>query len=226
MEVLRFDEGRLEIDTVKHAVLRDGEPVDLTPNEYKLLLALASYPGRAYSRFELVNRVQGYDFEGYERTIDVHVKNLRKKIEPDPSQAALRRDGDRRRLPAGQAVSEGRRCAGGLRGRALGGRVRRRGAAGHGRDDHLLERQPRRRTSRPRPRTRLHNSAATSATWPRSCPATARWTRQGIETLHHLAQIDFLAVDLYDAERQARVLASAVGAGAGGRGGDGAGHGG
>ncbi len=85
VEILRFDEGRLEIDTVKRAVLRDGEPVDLTPNEYKLLLALARYPGRAYSRFELVNRVQGYDFEGYERTIDVHVKNLRKKIEPDPS---------------------------------------------------------------------------------------------------------------------------------------------
>ena len=85
VEVLRFDEGRLEIDTVKRVVLRDGEPVDLTPNEYKLLLALATYPGRAYSRFELVNRVQGYDYDGYERTIDVHVKNLRKKIEPDPS---------------------------------------------------------------------------------------------------------------------------------------------
>ncbi len=85
VEVLRFDEGRLEIDTVKHVVLRDGRPVDLTPNEYKLLLALASYPGRAYSRFELVNRVQGYDYDGDERTIDVHVKNLRKKVEPDPS---------------------------------------------------------------------------------------------------------------------------------------------
>jgi DNA-binding response OmpR family regulator len=85
VEVLRFDEGRLEIDTVKHAVLRDGRPVDLTPNEYKLLLALASYPGRAYSRFELVNRVQGYDYDGDERTIDVHIKNLRKKIEPDPA---------------------------------------------------------------------------------------------------------------------------------------------
>ena len=85
VEILRFDEGRLEIDTVKRAVLRDGELVELTPNEYKLLLALARYPGRAYSRFELVNRVQGYDYEGYERTIDVHVKNLRKKIEPDPA---------------------------------------------------------------------------------------------------------------------------------------------
>ena len=83
--VLRFDEGRLEIDTVKRSVRRDGEAIELTPNEYKLLLALARYPGRVYSRFELVNRVQGYDYEGYERTIDVHVKNLRKKLEPDPS---------------------------------------------------------------------------------------------------------------------------------------------
>jgi len=82
--VLRFDEGRLEIDTTKRSVRRDGEAIELTPNEYKLLLALARYPGRVYSRFELVNRVQGYDYEGYERTIDVHVKNLRKKLEPDP----------------------------------------------------------------------------------------------------------------------------------------------
>jgi DNA-binding response OmpR family regulator len=84
VEILRFDEGRLEIDTVKQAVRRDGAAVQLTPNEYKLLLALARYPGRVYSRFELVNRVQGYDYEGYERTIDVHVKNLRKKLEADP----------------------------------------------------------------------------------------------------------------------------------------------
>jgi DNA-binding response OmpR family regulator len=78
-----FDGGRLEIDTVEHVVKRDGVAVDLTPNEYKLLTTLARYPGRAYSRFELIDRVQGYDFEGFERTIDVHVKNLRKKIEPD-----------------------------------------------------------------------------------------------------------------------------------------------
>jgi DNA-binding response OmpR family regulator len=64
-------------------VRRDGVAVDLTPNEYKLLTTLARYPGRAYSRFELIDRVQGDDFEGFERTIDVHVKNLRKKIEPD-----------------------------------------------------------------------------------------------------------------------------------------------
>ena len=84
VETLSFDEGALVIDTVQHEVRRGAEIVDLTPNEYKLLTTLARYPGRAYSRFELINHVQGYDYEGYERTIDAHVKNLRKKIEPDP----------------------------------------------------------------------------------------------------------------------------------------------
>ena len=86
VQLLSFDGGALAIDTVRHEVRRQGTPVDLTPNEYKLLVALARYPGRAYSRFELVNLVQGFDFEGYERTIDAHVKNLRRKIEPNPRQ--------------------------------------------------------------------------------------------------------------------------------------------
>ena len=84
VETLSLGDGALEIDTVQHEVRRDGQVVDLTPNEYKLLVTLARYPGRVYSRFELINHVQGYDYEGYERTIDAHVKNLRKKIEPDP----------------------------------------------------------------------------------------------------------------------------------------------
>ena len=84
VEVLSFDDGALEIDTVQHEVRRGGEAVELTPNEYRLLVTLARYPGRVYSRFELINHVQGYDFEGYERTTDAHVKNLRKKIEPNP----------------------------------------------------------------------------------------------------------------------------------------------
>ena len=82
-EQMLFDDGRLVIDGVRHEVRIADEPVDLTPTEYKLLSALAQYPGRAYSRFELINRVQGHDFEGYERTIDAHVKNLRRKIEVD-----------------------------------------------------------------------------------------------------------------------------------------------
>jgi two-component system response regulator RegX3 len=83
--IASFDEGRLRIDDLRHEVLRDGDPVDLTPSEFKLLAALATYPGRVYSRYELINRVQGTDFEGYERTIDAHVKNLRRKLEPDPA---------------------------------------------------------------------------------------------------------------------------------------------
>jgi DNA-binding response OmpR family regulator len=83
-EQLRFDDGRLVIDNTRHEVLIDSEPVELTATEYKLLSALAQYPGRVYSRLELVNRVQGHDFDGYERTIDAHVKNLRHKIESDP----------------------------------------------------------------------------------------------------------------------------------------------
>jgi DNA-binding response OmpR family regulator len=85
VSVLSIDGGQLEIDTQQYTVRRNGEVVDLTPNEYRLLTALATYPGRVYSRLELVDRVQGDDFAGDERTIDVHVKNLRKKIEPDPS---------------------------------------------------------------------------------------------------------------------------------------------
>ncbi|MCY7302896.1 MAG: response regulator transcription factor [Thermoleophilia bacterium] len=84
VELVSLADGALQIDTVQHVVRRDGQPVELTPNEYRLLQTLARYPGRAYSRFELINQVQGYDYEGYERTIDAHVKNLRKKIEPDP----------------------------------------------------------------------------------------------------------------------------------------------
>ena len=84
--VSSFDGGRLRIDELRHEVHVDDLEVGLTPTEFKLLQALAGYPGRVYSRFELINRVQGHDFEGYERTIDAHVKNLRRKIEADPSE--------------------------------------------------------------------------------------------------------------------------------------------
>lgn len=84
VEAMSFGGGALEIDTVRQQVRRQGELVELTPNEYRLLVTLAEYPGRVYSRFELIDRVQGYEFDGYERTIDAHVKNLRKKIEPNP----------------------------------------------------------------------------------------------------------------------------------------------
>jgi DNA-binding response OmpR family regulator len=58
--------------------------IDLTPSEFDILATLMGSPGRAYSRLDLLDRIQGTAFEGYERTIDVHVRNLRTKIEPDP----------------------------------------------------------------------------------------------------------------------------------------------
>jgi DNA-binding response OmpR family regulator len=83
---MSFDDGKLQIDTVRHEVTVDGTVCELTPTEYKLLLTLAQYPGRVYSRYELINRIQGHDFAGYERTVDAHVKNLRRKLEPDARQ--------------------------------------------------------------------------------------------------------------------------------------------
>jgi DNA-binding response OmpR family regulator len=79
-----YGDGTLIIDEARREVFVDHTPVDLTPTEWNLLLALATAPGRVYSRFELINRTRGYEFEGYERTVDSHVKNLRRKLESDP----------------------------------------------------------------------------------------------------------------------------------------------
>ena len=79
----RYGGGVLVIDEPRRVAEVRGAIVDLTPTEWGILLALAASPGRVYSRFELINRVRGYEFEGYERTIDSHVKNLRRKIEDD-----------------------------------------------------------------------------------------------------------------------------------------------
>jgi DNA-binding response OmpR family regulator len=73
----------LEIDLDAHIVLRAGERVELTPTEFNLLAAMAGQPGRAFTRLQLLEAGQGTAYEGYERTIDAHVKNLRAKIEPD-----------------------------------------------------------------------------------------------------------------------------------------------
>jgi DNA-binding response OmpR family regulator len=81
---LTFNQGQLEIDSLKHTVFSHGQPINLTPSEYKLLLALAKYPQRHFSREELVDKVLGYEFDGDIRTIDQHVKNIRQKIESDP----------------------------------------------------------------------------------------------------------------------------------------------
>jgi two-component system alkaline phosphatase synthesis response regulator PhoP len=76
----------LVIDRRRREVRVRGEVANLTPTEFRLLEVLAGEPGRAFTRLELLDRVFGFDFEGFERTVDVHVKNLRKKIEPDPRQ--------------------------------------------------------------------------------------------------------------------------------------------
>lgn len=76
--------GSLEIDPEGHQVTQAGESVNLTPTEFDILLTLASQPGRVFNRKQLLEVTQGVAYEGYERTIDTHIKNLRAKIEPDP----------------------------------------------------------------------------------------------------------------------------------------------
>src|ERR687883_1157464 len=83
-DLLAFDAGRLEIDTVRHEVRIDGVAREVTRSEFDLLGVLAQYPGRVYSRAEIAYRLRGHDFEGDERLVDVHVRNLRRKIERDP----------------------------------------------------------------------------------------------------------------------------------------------
>jgi DNA-binding response OmpR family regulator len=75
--------GRLVIDSARRRVTLDGEPVELTESEFRLLQALARFPGRVYTRPELVARLQGMEFEPYERTIDAHIKNVRRKLGDD-----------------------------------------------------------------------------------------------------------------------------------------------
>ena len=78
-----FNGGTLKVDVHNHEVLKDGRQVILTPTEFRILLALSENAGRVLSREQLVTSVQGFDFEGYDRTIDAHVKNLRHKIEKE-----------------------------------------------------------------------------------------------------------------------------------------------
>lgn len=82
----RIEGGDLVLDLDAHIVLRAGEPVDVTPTEFNLLAALIGQPGRVFSRLQLLEAAQGQAYEGYERTIDTHIKNLRAKVEADPRQ--------------------------------------------------------------------------------------------------------------------------------------------
>jgi DNA-binding response OmpR family regulator len=81
-EVIRV--GDVQIDIPMRRVTRNDQQVELTASEFELLRALAASPGRVFTRGQLLDRLRGVAFESYERSIDAHVKNLRKKLEPDP----------------------------------------------------------------------------------------------------------------------------------------------
>lgn len=77
--------GELTVNFLKHEAFFSNKPLKLTTVEFKLLGILAKEPGRVFSRAELIEKARGYDFEGFDRTIDVHILNLRRKLERDPS---------------------------------------------------------------------------------------------------------------------------------------------
>ncbi|MDP2919246.1 MAG: response regulator transcription factor [Dehalococcoidia bacterium] len=79
-----LEAGDLRIDVERRTVRRAAKNIELTSTEFDLLRALAESPGRVFTRMQLLDMIQGEAYEGYERTIDSHIKNLRKKIEPDP----------------------------------------------------------------------------------------------------------------------------------------------
>lgn len=83
---LQLEIHDLYIDFSRHEVRVADKPIHLTIKEFRLLETLAGHPGQTFSRAQLLERVFGYDYLGLERTVDVHIKNLRKKIEPDPTQ--------------------------------------------------------------------------------------------------------------------------------------------
>lgn len=81
---INFNDGSLIIDGRSYEVKRWNKAVSLTPTEFKILYTLASSPQKVFTREELVQKALGYEFEGYERSIDAHIKNIRHKIEDDP----------------------------------------------------------------------------------------------------------------------------------------------
>ncbi len=82
-DVLSFNDGDIVLDSTRFEVRKKDSPLVLTPTEFKLLQCLAERPGQVFTRLQLVNVILGYDFEGYDRTIDAHVKNIRHKIEDE-----------------------------------------------------------------------------------------------------------------------------------------------
>ncbi|PRR76619.1 response regulator transcription factor [Clostridium thermopalmarium] len=85
-DILSFNKGDLEIDIKKMIAKKQGNVVSLTTNEFKILTALLTNPGQVFSREQLVEKAFGIDYEGFDRTIDTHIKNIRHKIEDNPKE--------------------------------------------------------------------------------------------------------------------------------------------
>jgi DNA-binding response OmpR family regulator len=82
--IISFCDEDLVVDSIKHEVRKSGKVVYLTPNEYKILMTMIKYPKKAFTREELVCMALGEDYDGFDRVIDTHIKNLRQKIETNP----------------------------------------------------------------------------------------------------------------------------------------------
>ena len=80
----KIEHGALTVNFLKHEAFLEGKPLNLTPIEFKLLGALVKEPGRVFSRAEIIEKALGHDFDSFDRTIDVHILKLRRKLEPDP----------------------------------------------------------------------------------------------------------------------------------------------
>ena len=80
----KIEHGALTVNFLKHEASLEGKPLNLTPIEFKVLGALVKEPGRVFSRAQIIEKALGHDFDGFDRTIDVHILKLRRKLEPDP----------------------------------------------------------------------------------------------------------------------------------------------
>jgi DNA-binding response OmpR family regulator len=85
-DILSFNEDELIVDNIKHEVKKNHNIVNLTPTEYKILMAMVKYPKMAFTREELVYMALGDEYEGFDRVIDTHIKNLRQKLEYNPKE--------------------------------------------------------------------------------------------------------------------------------------------
>jgi DNA-binding response OmpR family regulator len=80
----KIEHGALIVDFLKHEAFLESKPLNLTPIEFKVLGALVKEPGRVFSRAQIIEKALGHDFDSFDRTIDVHILKLRRKLEPDP----------------------------------------------------------------------------------------------------------------------------------------------